>query len=316
MFAPKITRHTAQIKLVTTPGIFYRWLMLSGLIRLARPTQWLKNGILLAPLIFAGELTNTSKLATALGATVLFCLLSSAVYVFNDIIDREKDKLHPLKKERPIASGKISAGNAAMFMAVLLIVGLVVAWNINARFFNIAVVFVLLNLFYTVWLKHVVIVDSMVVAISFVLRAYAGAFAIEVAASKWLLINTLLLALFLAFGKRRHELVFLEETATAHRKALMSYSPYLLDQLIGVVTPAVVVMYMLYSFSTEVSHKLGTENLFLTIPFVVYGIFRYLYLIHKEDKGGSPTRLLITDLPILLTVVLWLVTAVIVLYYV
>lgn len=290
--------------------------MLSGLVRLARPTQWLKNGILLAPLIFAGELTDTTKLATALEATILFCLLSSAVYVFNDIIDREKDKLHPLKKGRPIASGQVSAAQAAIFILILMIVGLAFAWNINAQFFSITAVFLILNLLYTVWLKHIVIVDSMAVAVSFVLRAYAGAFAIAVPASKWLLINTLLLALFLAFGKRRHELVFLEETATAHRKALMSYSPYLLDQLIGVVTPAVVVMYMLYSFSTEVSHKLGTENLFLTIPFVVYGIFRYLYLIHKEEKGGSPTRVLISDLPILLTVVLWLLTAVIVLYYV
>ncbi|UCG60414.1 MAG: decaprenyl-phosphate phosphoribosyltransferase [Candidatus Zixiibacteriota bacterium] len=290
--------------------------MLSGLVRLARPTQWLKNGILLAPLIFAGELTDTTKLATALEATILFCLLSSAVYVFNDIIDREKDKLHPLKKGRPIASGQVSAAQAAIFILILMIVGLAFAWNINAQFFSITAVFLILNLLYTVWLKHIVIVDSMAVAVSFVLRAYAGAFAIAVPASKWMLINTLLLALFLAFGKRRHELVFLEETATAHRKALMSYSPYLLDQLIGVVTPAVVVMYMLYSFSTEVSHKLGTENLFLTIPFVVYGIFRYLYLIHKEEKGGSPTRVLISDLPILLTVVLWLLTAVIVLYYV
>ncbi len=305
-----------EIKLVPRRGIFYRCLMLSSLIKLVRPAQWLKNGILLAPLIFAGELTDTTKLGTALAATALFCLLSSAVYVFNDLVDREKDKHHPLKKGRPIASGRISTGSATVLILILFIIGLAWAWTINRHFFTISAAFVLLNLLYTVWLKHVVIVDAMTVAISFVIRAYAGAYAIAVPASKWLLINTLLLALFLAFGKRRHELVFLEETATAHRKALSSYSPYLLDQLIGVVTPAVVVMYMLYSFSTEVSQKLGTENLFLTIPFVVYGIFRYLYLIHKEEKGGSPTRVLISDLPILLTVVLWLLTAVAVLYFV
>lgn len=289
--------------------------MLSSLFRLARPSQWLKNGILLAPLIFAGEMTHETKLLTAVFAAVLFCMLSSSIYIFNDIIDREKDRLHPLKKERPIAAGKISVATATTAMMILFVAGLGLAWTINLNFFIIAVAFILLNLLYTAWLKNIVILDAMAVAISFVLRAYAGAFAIDVPASKWLLINTLLLALFLAFGKRRHELVFLEENATAHRKILVSYSPYLLDQLIGVVTPAVVVMYMLYSFSTEVSVKLGTENLFLTIPFVVYGIFRYLYLIHKEEKGGSPTRVLISDLPILLTVILWLITAILVLYF-
>jgi hypothetical protein len=155
----------------------------------------------------------------------------------------------------------------------------------------------------------------MSVAISFVIRAYAGAVAIQAPASKWFVINTLLLALFLAFGKRRHELILLEEGATTHRQILGKYSPYLLDQLIGVTTASVVVMYMLYTFSPEVTQKLGTENLYLTIPFVVYGIFRYLYLIHKEEKGGSPTRVLITDMPILVTVVLWLLTSVLILYF-
>ena len=290
--------------------------MFSSLIRLARPTQWLKNGILLAPLVFAGVMTETDRVLTALVATGLFCLLSSAIYVFNDLIDCEKDRQHPIKKSRPIASGKVSKPVAATMMILLIVLGLVLAWPINREFFFVSIAFVALNLIYTIWFKNVVIVDAMSVAISFVIRAYAGALAIDVPASKWLLINTLLLALFLAFGKRRHELVFLDENATAHRKILSKYSPYLLDQLIGVVTPAVVVMYMLYSFSTEVSVKLGTENLFLTIPFVVYGIFRYLYLIHKEEKGGSPTRVLITDQPILLTVVLWVLTAVVVLYYI
>ena len=178
-----------------------------------------------------------------------------------------------------------------------------------------SVAFLALNVLYSLVLKNVVILDAMSIGISFVLRAYAGAVAIDVPASKWMLINTLLLALFLAFGKRRHELVKLEEGATAHRKILGRYSPYLLDQCIGVTTASVVVMYMLYTFSTEVSVKLGTENLFLSIPFVIYGIFRYLYLIHKEERGGSPTQLLFTDRPILINVVLWLVTVLVVLYW-
>ncbi len=288
--------------------------MIFDVLRLARPTQWLKNGIIVLALIFAGEMTHPKKVELTLIAIAIFCLLSSAVYTFNDLIDRNNDRNHPLKKDRPIAAGRVSTGIAITLIVVLCSVGLAAAWLINVNFFATAVVFLCLNLLYTLWLKGIVIVDVMAVALSFVVRAYAGAFAIDVPASKWMLINTLLLALFLGFGKRRHELVVLEEGAVAHRKILGKYSPYLLDQLIAVVTPSVLVVYMLYSFSTEVSLKLGTQNLFATIPFVVYGIFRYLYLIHKEEKGGSPTRVLIGDLPIMITVLLWLITSSLVLY--
>ena len=288
--------------------------MLLLLLRLARPTQWLKNGIILLALIFAGELTDLTKVWSALLAIGLFCLLSSAVYTFNDLSDRRIDLRHPVKKNRPIASGQVSPGLAVVMIAVLGVAGLAGAWLVSADFFGVAVVFLILNLLYTVWLKNIVIVDVMGVAASFVVRAYAGAFAIDVPASKWMLINTLLLAMFLGFGKRRHELVSLEENAEKHRRILSQYSPYLLDQLVAVVTPSVLVMYMLYSFSSEVSLKLGTENLFVTIPFVVYGLFRYLYLIHREEKGGSPTRVLISDIPIMVTVFLWLVTSSLVLY--
>ncbi|TET97024.1 MAG: decaprenyl-phosphate phosphoribosyltransferase [Candidatus Zixiibacteriota bacterium] len=288
--------------------------MLLALLKLARPPQWLKNGIILLALIFAGEMTHPKKVELALLAIAIFCLLSSAVYTFNDLIDRKNDRKHPLKKNRPIASGKVSIGTAVTVVVILGSVGLAAAWLINTNFFITAVVFLGFNLLYTLWLKNIVIVDVMAVALSFVVRAYAGAFAIDVPASKWMLINTLLLALFLGFGKRRHELIVLEEGAAAHRKILGKYSPYLLDQLIAVVTPSVLVMYMLYSFSTEVSLKLGTQNLFATIPFVVYGLFRYLYLIHKEEKGGSPTHVLISDLPIMITVLLWLITSSLVLY--
>jgi 4-hydroxybenzoate polyprenyltransferase len=290
--------------------------MLQDLISVARPTQWLKNGIVLAALVFAGELSDMLKLEQALLAMVLFCLLSSAVYTFNDLIDRDKDRLHPAKKDRPLASGRLSAGSAVGFGLVLAAIGLAGAWTLNWYFFIAAICFVLFNLIYSLFLKDIVILDAMSVGISFVLRAYAGALAIDVPASKWMLINTLLLALFLSFGKRRHEMILLEEGATAHRKILSHYSPYLLDQCIGVTTASVVVMYILYSFSTEVMDKLGTHNLFLTIPFVIYGVFRYLYLIHKQAEGGSPTRVLITDRPILLTVSLWLLTVLIILYWV
>jgi 4-hydroxybenzoate polyprenyltransferase len=288
--------------------------MFIALIKLVRPVQWLKNGVVLAALIFGGEAGHAVKAQLALAAVAIFCLLSSAVYTLNDLVDRDKDRQHPHKKNRPIASGQITVPVAVAMVGVLAAGGLALAWLISPPFFAAGLAFFALNVLYSFWLKNVVIVDVMSVALSFVLRAYAGALAIQVPASKWLLINTLLLALFLGFGKRRHELMMLEEGARAHRRILDKYSPYLLDQLIGVVTASVVVMYMLYSFSSEVSRKLGTENLFLTIPFVVYGVFRYLYLIHKKEMGGSPTQVMIDDKPLLVNIVLWLITVFVVLY--
>jgi 4-hydroxybenzoate polyprenyltransferase len=289
--------------------------MMRDLFKLARPTQWLKNGVVLAALVFGGGIMQAELMQTALLAVVIFCLLSSAIYTLNDLIDREKDRQHPLKRNRPIASGRVSPGTAVLMIALLTLLGLAGAWFINIAFLIVALVFVVLNVLYTFILKNIVIVDAMSVAISFVLRAYAGAVAISLPASKWLLINTLFLALFLAFGKRRHEILLLEDDAVHHRKILSHYSPYLLDQCIGVTTASVVVMYMLYTFSTEVMEKLGTANLFLTIPFVVYGIFRYLYLIHKQEEGGSPTSILINDRPILVNVILWLIMVIVVLYW-
>lgn len=288
--------------------------MFPAIVKLLRPSQWLKNLILFAALIFAGELTDVTKSLNAVLAFIAFCLLSSGMYAFNDLIDREKDKQHPIKRNRPIASGVIPPSTAVFIFSALAIGGLAIAFSISLNLLWWALVFILFNLLYSIWLKNMVILDVMAIAVSFVIRAYSGAIAVNVPASKWLLINTLLLALFLGFGKRRHELLLLEENASSHRKILDKYSPYLLDQLIGVVTASVVVMYMLYTFSTEVMVKLNTHSLFLTIPFVVYGIFRYLYLIHKEEKGGSPTSVLISDLPILITVILWILTVILVLY--
>lgn len=290
--------------------------MLVSLIKLARPVQWLKNLIILAALVFAGVADSIARVETALITLAIFCLLSSAIYTLNDLVDRKRDREHPLKKERPIAAGKVSTAAASAMIVCLLIAGLTGASLISLDLLIVCIIFVLFNGLYSLLLKNIVILDVMAIALSFVIRAYAGAIAIDVPASKWLMINTLFLALFLGFGKRRHELILLEEKAGSHRAILERYSPYLLDQLIGIVTASVVVMYMLYSFSAEVSQKLGTENLFLTVPFVVYGVFRYLYLIHKEEKGGSPTKILIGDMPILINVILWIITVMIVLYVV
>ena len=287
-----------------------------ALIKLARPGHWIKNSVVLAALFFAGVANNFQSVMLALAAAGVFCLLSSAIYTLNDIVDREQDKNHPLKKSRPLASGEISVLQAAVFLIVLTVVGFLGAWLIGLQLFMISALFFTLNVLYSIRLKHIVILDVMAIALGFVLRAYAGAAAIEVPASKWMLINTLFLALFLGFGKRRHEIVYLEENASSHRKILSKYSPYLLDQLIGVVTATVVVIYLLYTISNEVSEKLNTELLYLTVPFVVYGIFRYLYLIHKEEEGGSPTRVLISDKPLMINIILWLITVITILYWI
>ncbi|MEW6014093.1 MAG: decaprenyl-phosphate phosphoribosyltransferase [Candidatus Zixiibacteriota bacterium] len=288
--------------------------MISDIIKLIRPSHWVKNGVVLAGLIFAGKAETPPLLQNALLAFVAFCLLSSAVYVFNDLVDRKRDQMHPLKKNRPIASGKVSSATAVIVAVILAGGGVALALVISQAFLTVALAFLTLNIFYTVILKNIVIIDVMTIAAGFVLRAYGGVVAIQVVFSEWLLITTFVLALFLGLGKRRHELTFLQDSAASHRQILEKYSPYLLDQLIGVVTASTVVTYLFYTMSHEVQDKLHTPYLFVTIPFVIYGIFRYLYLVHKEAQGGSPTTMLLTDLPLLIDVLLWLASVVIILY--
>ena len=288
--------------------------MLRDIIKLLRPSQWIKNGVVLAGLIFAGKAGATQLLKISLLALVAFCFLSSAVYVLNDLIDRERDRAHPLKKNRPIASGRVKTGTAAVLFVILTVIGLVISYIINIHLLIVSMCYIVLMVMYTFWLKNVVIIDVMTIAAGFVLRALAGAVAISVEFSSWLLISTFVLALFLGFGKRRHEIILLESGASDHRRSLEKYSPYLLDQLIGVVTASAVITYLFYTLSPDVIAKLGTHYLYVTIPFVIYGIFRYLYLVHKEERGGSPTTLLLTDKPLLVDVLLWLATIIVILY--
>ncbi len=280
-------------------------MMLSSSIRLLRPYQWVKNLVVFGGLIFAKEFTNPDRIKEALLAFVTFCLLSSAIYVINDIIDRDSDRLHPIKRQRPIASGAISVGQAWGIAVVLLIISAALTSLLPSLFIYTAIAFVLFNLLYSYVLKNIVIIDVMSIAVSFVLRAAAGSFAIDVPNSAWLIACTFLLALFIGFGKRRHEIVTLKEGATEHRETLKRYSVYFLDQLIGVVTASTVVAYTFYTVSPEIQERLNVHHLELTIPFVLYGIFRYLYLIHQEEKGGAPTRLLLSDGPLLANIALW-----------
>ena len=279
-----------------------------------RPEQWTKNLLVLAGVVFGGRLMEAPALESALAAFAIFCCLSGAVYLFNDVADREADQNHPLKRERPIASGSLSTTTAILTGLVLGATGGWAAFMIRTELGLIAGTYLTLLVIYSMALKHVVIVDVLMIAAGFVLRAIAGAVAVDVPIGHWLLVCTTLLALFLALSKRRHELTLLAEGATDHRRILEEYSPYLLDQMIGVVTSSTLIAYTVYATSTDTAARLGTTKLGLTIPFVLYGIFRYLYLVHQKRGGGSPAAMLLTDRPLLGCVALWAATVIVLLY--
>jgi 4-hydroxybenzoate polyprenyltransferase len=279
-----------------------------------RPEQWTKNLLVFAGVVFGGRLMDPGSVEIALGAFAIFCALSGAVYLFNDVADRAADQNHPLKRERPIASGRLSVTTALVASLVLGIAGVQAAFMIRTELGVVAGTYLTMLLIYSAALKHVVIVDVLMIAAGFVLRAIAGAVAVDVPIGHWLLVCTTLLALFLALSKRRHELTLLAEGATDHRRILEEYSPYLLDQMIGVVTSSTLIAYTVYATSTDTAARLGTTKLGLTIPFVLYGIFRYLYLVHQKRGGGSPAAMLLTDRPLLGCVALWAATVIALLY--
>jgi 4-hydroxybenzoate polyprenyltransferase len=280
-----------------------------------RPGHWVKNLVVFAALIFAQVYTDPDSILHSVAIFAAFCFGTSGIYILNDIFDRENDKKHPIKSNRPIASGKISLPAAAAFSIILLAISLALASYSNLLTVITLLTYMILNIAYSAFLKHVVIIDVMSIAAGFVLRAVAGGFAIEVPVSPWLLVCTTLLALFLGFGKRRHELTLLSGEAVNHRKSLAHYSTPFLDQMISVVTASTVVAYAFYTLSPEVVENFGTHWLSVTIPFVLYGIFRYLYLIFHKEMGGNPTKLMLTDLPLLLCVLLWLTTVLLVINY-
>jgi 4-hydroxybenzoate polyprenyltransferase len=279
-----------------------------------RPHQWTKNLVLFAALAFSKHLFETGPLLRALLAFGIFCGLSGAVYLLNDVADRERDRMHPLKRLRPVASGALSPRTAVGLAALIGFACLALSFLLGVPFAACAVVYLALNLFYSFSLKEVVILDVLAISMGFVVRAVAGAMAIGVLISDWLLICTILLALFLTLSKRRHELTSLTDSATGHRPTLQEYSPYLLDQMISVVTASCLTAYAFYTTAPETRDKFQTDRLAWTIPFVLYGIFRYLYLVHQKEKGGSPTDVLLTDRPLLAVVALWALAVVLIVY--
>jgi 4-hydroxybenzoate polyprenyltransferase len=295
-------------------------LLLMNILRAMRPKQWVKNGIIFFPFAFtlheywtpfSAEMYRFLALTTA--GFVIFCLLSGAVYLINDIADIEKDRLHPKKRNRPIASGTLSV-RAALVAAIVLAVGSIGAGlALSIPFGLIAAAYFAVQLAYNYVLKQAVLLDVFTIAAGFVLRAVAGAVVIQVAISPWLYICTILLSLFLGFSKRRHELVLLNDQAGNHRQILREYTPELLEEILSVVTSSTVMAYSLYTFTYEKLPK--NHAMMLTIPFALYGIFRYLYLVHLKNEGGSPEEILLGDKPFLINIVLWMSSVVIILYF-
>lgn len=274
-----------------------------------RPQQWVKNLILFAALLFGGHLFVLPDLLLTLAGFALFSLLTSSVYLLNDIIDRERDLLHPVKSLRPIPSGRLTVKRASITAFILATSSLLCSYMLSDSFGHIVTSYLALNIFYSLKIKEIVILDVMAIAAGFVLRVVAGAALINVPTSEWLIICTVLLSLFLGFSKRRTELISMEANADPHRSVLAQYSSHFLDQMIGIVTAATVMSYALYTMSADTVAKFGTTNLIYTVPFVLYGIFRYLYLVHKRVEGSDPTKTLLNDPPLLINVVLWVFAA-------
>jgi 4-hydroxybenzoate polyprenyltransferase len=276
-----------------------------------RPHQWTKNLVVFAGLIFSRNFRDQELLLRSVEAFIAFCLLSGVIYIINDIADVEKDRVHPTKKFRPLAAGTLSVPVAFVAAMVAVTVGLFMAWRLGSGFLTVACVFCALNLLYSFVLKRIVLLDVVSISLSFVLRAIAGVEALRdvdphIAISPWLLICTLFLSLFLAFCKRRYELTMLEN-ATDHRQSLQDYSPILLDQLVGITAGGSVLAYAIYTIWPETVEKFGTTNLVYTVPLVLIGVFRYLYLVYNKQKGGSPSDLLLREKFLLADVSAWIV---------
>jgi len=278
--------------------IFRRYL---ELLRLMRPYQW----------VLFGHAWHDPKLVTqVVVAFAAFCLVSSAIYTFNDIVDLEQDKQHPKKSKRPLASGQVHVSAAALLAALLAVAGLVLAYVASPKVFIILLVYAIMNIAYSLRLKHVVILDVFIIATGFMLRILAGTLGVGIPPSQWLLLCGLMVTLFLGFTKRRAEIIALTDDKTSHRKVLEHYSPVLLDKMIGITAAGLIMSYSLYTMSAETIRIHGTANLIYTVPFVMYGVFRYIYLLHHHSRGGDPSHDLVRDPHLFIVVGAWLIATI------
>jgi 4-hydroxybenzoate polyprenyltransferase len=281
--------------------------MLKNILISLRVKHWVKNVFIFAPMIFSLHMFQIVYIERSLLAFFLFSLVTGGIYIFNDILDREKDKLHPVKMNRPIASGRLGVGVAAAVTAGLLVGVMLLIARFNREFFLIALFYVVLNVFYTLLLKSVVIIDIMVIALGFVLRVMIGAAVNQIVLYPWILISTFLLAIFLALIKRRQEFLKIQDLHPEQvtRKTLQSYNLGMLDQMISIATATTLISYIMYALSPDVQQKFHTTKLYYTVPFVIFGIFRYLFLAYAKGEGESPADIIYTDLPFTLNIILW-----------
>lgn len=280
-------------------------------VKSMRPKQWTKNGFIFAGLIFSRSFFDMGQVLKSIYAFVLFSMVSGVVYIINDIVDQKKDVLHPVKRMRPIASGKLRPWEAGAFAVLVLFIAIPASYLLERRFFAILLSYFCMMLLYSIYLKNVVIVDVLIIAAGFVLRTVGGALAIKVIISPWLIMCTTFLALFIALNKRKNELIVLPDEARGkHRKNLQEYTPAFIDSMLSVVTSVTVMSYSLYTFNAG-----KTYYMMLTIPFVIYGIFRYQYLTINKNLGGSPELVLLKDKPLIIDMALWIIVSMIIVTY-
>ena len=284
-------------------------------LRAVRLHQWIKNFFVFAPLVFSRNLTNLDLVLRSLVVFAAFCVTASGVYLLNDVADYERDRVHPTKRNRPIASGAISRLTAVILGLVLLPTGVIIAFGLGTSTGVALGLYLAVNLVYSQWLKHIVLLDAFVIAFGFLLRVSAGALGIDVGISAWLLTCTLFISLFLAFCKRRNELITLGADASNHRGILAEYSTPLLDNMVSSLGGMTVMSYALYTIDQRTVSAMGTDGLVLTVPFVLYGVFRYLHLVHLRQGGGSPTLVVLKDRGMQLVILLWFLTCVSVIYF-
>ncbi|MCD2345951.1 decaprenyl-phosphate phosphoribosyltransferase [Clostridium guangxiense] len=285
-------------------------LNLKALLLLMRPKQWTKNLFVFGAIIFSGNFLNARLVLMNLFVFAMFCLTSSSVYVFNDIVDADKDRKHPIKKYRPIASGKVSKGQGIILDVILLIFIITFTSIVNIKILILLMMYVVMNIFYSFILKNVVIIDVMIITAGFVMRLASGGIATSVELSPWIILCTILLALFIALNKRKSEIISMKENRTKTRKILEEYSVELIDKMLTIVTPSILMAYCLYTFSS-----IQNRSMMITIPFVLYGIFRYEYLMEKANIGGKPEDIFTKDMPFLVNIVCWFLVVIIVIYF-
>lgn len=286
-----------------------------NLIQLIRPKQWLKNLFVFAAIIFAGQLLNLNFFLKNFVAFLAFCGVSGLVYIINDITDIEADRVHKKKRFRPLASGEVSINQAKIFFVILAVITAVLCYSLNLYFSLIVIAYFFINLLYSLWVKDIVIVDVFFISFGFMLRVVGGAAAISVSISSWMILTTIFISLFLAISKRRAELSQVDsENLNKQRKVLTHYDIAFADQMNTVAATGTIICYALYTVSEKTTTTFHTDNLIYTTPFVIYGIFRYLYLLHKKNLGENPEQIVTKDIPLIIDIILWFIVSVAIIY--